>query len=160
MSKFNISTMLLLALVVAAFSQPNFSGKWKLDTEKTVVPDRGPGRMAKSLTVTQGDNKLTVDRVSTNRDGDEVTNTENYTLDGKKCVNEMRFGDRESTVQVKDNTIVITSVTKFEREGNTFEMNGTETWKLDNNGKELVIDSHMETPRGDRDLTIYYSKVQ
>ncbi len=151
-----------VALTVSVFAQPNFTGTWTLDKDKSDLGEgRRGGMAATTLTVDHGA-KLEIERVSTGRDGEERKMTETLTLDGKKCTNVWFRGDKESTVTFSSdkNTLIITSIIAMNFNGNDFELNSEEKWSLDKDGKVLTIEAKSTTPRGDREQTLVYNKAE
>lgn len=164
-SLFTLIVLLMGALVVIAQeTKPNFSGEWVLNAEKSSQPEGSGGRrggmMASKMNIEQKDNQLVVEKFRKNREGQEVSNKETYTLDGKKCKNESNFGTRESTVNwSKDGKmLIIESTMNMSRGGQEFTMNSTEKWSLDKN--VLTIETTRSTPMGERTSKAVYDKVE
>ena len=157
--------LLIFSFVFAQDSKVNFSGEWTFNQDKSETGDSGRGRgfgSATKLVVKQEANKLTIERTGQGRDG-EYTRTEELTLDGKK--NEVEgFGGRTSTVTAQwtdgGKTLTINSVSVFEREGQSFEINSTEVWSILENGKVLSIGSTRTTSRGERTSKLVYNKAE
>lgn len=152
------------ALVFAGDAQVNFSGEWNLNKDKSDQPSgRRRGRMlATKMMISQKDNDLTVERIYKRKNGEERNVTEKFTLDGKKCTNEVMNREMTSTVErTKDGkSLTINSKMTFERQGKSFEMTSTEKWTLVNDGKSLEIESTFHTPRGDRSRKAFYDRVE
>jgi hypothetical protein len=154
-------TVLLLTTTnsFAGKGKTNFTGKWSLNESKSTLSTEGRGP-AKMLNITQEGNNLNVERTQTNRDGQETTISLKYTLDGKECDNS---NDRRTSKSVlswskdgKDLTISTTS--KSEREGQTYESTSIELWKLAEDGKSIVIDQTVNSSRGERKSILIYEK--
>ncbi|HPG39710.1 MAG TPA: hypothetical protein PLP19_13175 [bacterium] len=157
MKKVLFLSILLCAAI--AFAGPNYSGEWTLNKEKSGIDENGPGfRMFSGNLVVVHNNVLTVTRTGLNRDGQETKTEEKYTLDGKECFNKTEFREKTSTVtfSADGKTMTIKSVTKMNRDGNEFSMEGTEKWSLQADGKILFIDSTTNSPRGERTMQLYY----
>lgn len=137
----------------------NFSGNWTLNESKSNVGE-GRFRMSPKMTVKQEGNSLVVDRVRSDRDGQERTMTDEYTLDGKQTVDESENRTVKSTAawSADGNSLVIKSETTMSRQGQTFEMSGTETWSLSADGKILTVKSASSSQMGDRTVTLVYDK--
>ncbi len=137
----------------------NFSGQWTMNDSKSDIGGGGFG-IAKSLKITQEGNNLTIDRTTTNRDGEERTMTGKYTLDGKECDNSM--GNRTSksvlTWSTDGKTLTITTNSKFDRNGQSFESKSVEVWTMGADGKTLNIDLNVSSQRGERHSTLVYDK--
>ncbi|NSW94475.1 MAG: hypothetical protein HPY62_07190 [Bacteroidales bacterium] len=125
------------------FAQANFAGNWALNESKSNFGG-GPMRMAAtSLAVTQAPNLLTVESTMPGRDGGEMKTTAKYTLDGKVSENPMFNTTRKSTAtwSADKTALTIVSTMTFDMGGETREMKTTETWKLSEGGKVLLIES-------------------
>jgi len=146
-------------------SKANFAGTWAFNAEKSNMgeaPQGGGGGMRMgggSFVAKQEANLLTVDRTRTTQDGQTVTTTSKYTLDGKESINTTQRGDSKSVAtwssDGKSLTIVTTST--FERDGQTTEMKSTAVWTL-TSPTLLTIVTTMNTPNGERKTTAVYDK--
>ena len=157
-----IAVLVSLLVSMNSFAQKgkvNFSGEWLFNESKS---DMGEGRFQTSLklTITQEGNNLTIEKLQTGRDGQEMKITQKLTLDGKESKNTARRGTRKSTVTWSDDgkTLTIKSTMVFDRGGETMEMKSVEQWKLTGGGKILSIDTSSSTPRGKRKATMVYNK--
>ena len=146
----------LLAFVVAlpamAFAQtPNFSGKWIQDMEKSDQMGGGGGRGPagpQTWTYTQTATELTMERETPNGVQKTV-----YKLDGSPSVN---AGGRGGEVTSKSAWEGSKLVTKYGRTmgENTIEV--VETRYME--GENLVVESVMKTPNGDRTSKLVFKK--
>jgi len=137
----------------------DFSGEWFFNESKS---NMGEGRFGTSskLTIKQEGNNLTIERLRTGRDGQEMTSTQELTLDGKESENDTGRGTRKSAATWSDDgkSLTIKSTMVFDRDGETMEMKSVEQWKLTDGGKILSIESSSSTPRGERKATMVYNK--
>lgn len=141
-------------------SKTNFSGSWSYNAEKSTQPQgQGMGRSGGDMTVKQEGNLLTVDRTMQGRDGQTITMSSKYTLDGKESVNQSRMGESKSvaTWSADGKTLTIKTTRTMTREGQTRTVNSTEVWSL-TDPKTLSIESTMPSPNGERKMTSVYSK--
>ncbi len=135
----------LAAVLVAslAMAQSNFSGTWKLNTTKS--PQTEMSFSPTSMVITQDANSLTIESVS-NMMGQEMKNTNKYTLDGKESINKMGMMDmqmeRKSTAVWNADKTVLTITTKMDMQGQV--MTTTETYKL--NGASLEVENAFSMP--------------
>ena len=101
-----------------------------------------------------------IERTRTGRDGQTRTRSETLTMDGKENINKSE--NRSSTTSVTwsgDGTsMTLKSNTSMSRQGETFEMKSTETWKLSGDGKTLTVQSTTSSSRGERSATLVYDK--
>ena len=165
----NSVQVLTIAFLVSFFLIPmdsyaqdgkvNFSGEWSFNESKS---DMGEGRFpaTSKLTIKQEGNNLTIERLRTGRDGQEMTSTQELTLDGKESENDTGRGIRKSAATWSDDgkTLTIKSTMVFDRNGETMEIKSVEQWNLSDGGKILSIDSSSSSPRGERKATLVYDK--
>ena len=156
---FLVSFFLVPMISYAQGGKVDFSGEWSFNESKS---NMGEGRFQTTLklTIKQEGNNLTIERLQTGRDGQEITMTQKLTLDGKESKNTTRRGTRKSIVTWSDDgkSLTIKSTMVFDRDGETMEMKSVEQWKLTDGGKILSIDSSSSTPRGERKTTMVYDK--
>lgn len=153
LNSFNFRNLLGVVLFCMTASglcgQTNFSGTWALNESKSNFGDSQFRFAATSMVVTQDANTLTVESTRPGRDGEEMKTSAKYTLDGKVSENPMFNTTRKSTVtwSPDKSSLIIASTMTFDMNGETREMKSTETWKLAEGGKVLII----ESVRPDRD---------
>lgn len=152
-------------ILIAEEGKVNFSGTWSFNKDKseTGSEGRGPRMAATKLVVKQEKDKIVIERTGQGRDGETFTQKEELTLDGKENKVE-GFGGRERTVTAKwtdeGKTLTISSLMIFERDGEEFEMKSIEVWSLGEEGKDLVINSTRNSPRGERKGKLVYTKSE
>ncbi|HOO85892.1 MAG TPA: hypothetical protein PLS94_15075 [Prolixibacteraceae bacterium] len=105
-----ISTLLLLTIIVSA--QTDFSGKWKINKEKSTL--NSEFSMAPSeLILTQKGNDLSIERHS-DFQGQSFTVNDKLTLDGKECINNgMMDTKKKSVAKFSDDKKVLTIESKI-----------------------------------------------
>ncbi len=157
-----VSFMLISISVVIGADQINFSGKWILNGEKSTLGEGGRAMLANQMTVTQNENKMSLERLTKRRNGEEMTSKEDLTLDGKECKNTVR--NREITATAKwspdGKSLTIASKSTFERNGNKMEIDAVEIWQFTDAGKSLTIQYNSKSSRGERKATLVYEKEQ
>ncbi len=120
---------LALVVVSLAFAQgkPNFSGTWTLDPAKSEMGGGGGrGMGGGTMTVTQDDKQLTVERTM-----GENTMKSVYNLDGTETTHESaRGGKMTSTTKWDGSKLVVTT----KGEGPNGPMERTQTWSLNADG--------------------------
>lgn len=154
--------LILLLPGLKSFAGPgksNFTGKWSLNESMSTTAQGGFGP-AKMITISQEDNNLVIDRMMKNRDGEDMTFTLKYTLDGKECDNSNQWRNSVSVVSWSEDgkSMTINTTSKSERDGQTFESTSVETWKLSEGGKSLTINQVFNSSRGERKSTLVYDK--
>ncbi len=168
MKRIRIFQILLVSLIIAFLAIPSisfagdkvdFTGEWALNEDKSDLGE-GRGFAAFKIVVKQEGNTLTIERTRTGRDGEERTNSETLTMDGKENINENERGSSTSVVTWSDDetTLTIKATREFNRQGEIFEMNSTEVWTLAGDGKILSIQSDISSSRGERSATLVYEK--
>ena len=142
--------------IYAQGSKADFSGSWVLNAEKSNLGDTGGRRMGGGdFVATQEVNLLTVVSTRTNRDGESVTTTRKFTLDGKESVNEMRNFESKSTAKWSDDGKTLTIETVFSFNGN--EMKSSEVWTM-KDARTLSISSTRQGRNGEIKRTLIYDK--
>jgi hypothetical protein len=144
-SKLRIYLVVSLFCVTTAglFAQANFAGTWAFNESKSNFGDSQFRFAATSMVVTQDANILTVESTMPSRDGGEMKTSAKYALDGTLSENPMFNTTRKSTVAWSADklSLTIASTMTFDMGGETREMKSTETWKLSDGGKVLLIES-------------------
>jgi len=111
------------------------------------------------LTIKMDGNKIYVESHRQGRDGQEMTMNDEYEIGGKTNSSDERR-TKESTTSLSDDksAIIVESLTKFEMNGNTFEVKAREVYTLSQDKKTLTIKSDRSSPRGDFSVTQVYDK--
>jgi hypothetical protein len=159
-----LSALLIASTVFLSFTvltdKANFSGNWALNEAKSELGQRG--RAAKTIKVEQKDNAITITRTTAGfNGGEDVTTTETLGFDGKE-VQSTGFGNstRKSTLAwaADGQTMTVNSNTSMERNGQTFEFSGKETWTLIDGGKSISIVTVVTSQRGESTVKAVYDK--
>lgn len=153
------SLVLMLSSAVLS-GQANFSGTWAFNDSKSDFGDSQFRFAATTLVITQEGNALTVESTMPGRDGGEMKITSKYNLDGTVSENPMFNTTRKSTAawSADKTSLTITSTMTFERDGQSREMKTTETYKLAEGGKVLMIESVRPGRDGEMKTTAAYDK--
>ncbi len=155
--------MMLMSCGVLIAGDVDFSGVWELDQARSELPQAG-GRGGKGefnavkMVVTQDENKVVIERHIKDRDGEERIVTSNLTLDGKAVKEESGRGAREVKAELQGDELLLNSIIPMERQGRSFKIKTRQKWSLVDDGKGLVIEFTMDTPRGERKGKAYYHK--
>ena len=154
-----VLTAMLAAMVIPfparAQGKPDFSGTWTLDTAKSdpAPQGRGGGGGAASVTIKQTGAELAV--TSEGRQGPQ---TMTYKLDGSESTNQVmgRGGAQtvKSTAKWDGSSLVIETTRDFQGTAITTK----EVRRLDNGGKEMVVESTTQTPQGEQKRKVVYTK--
>jgi hypothetical protein len=151
-----LATAVVLPFHARAQSKPDFSGTWTLDTAKSDPPPQGRGGGGGgggSVTIKQTGNELAM--TSEGRQGPQ---TMTYKLDGSESSNQVmgRGGAQtvKSTVKWDGASLVIETTRDFQGTPITTK----EVRRLDNGGKEMVVESTTQTPQGEMKRKVVYTK--
>jgi len=142
------------------FAQANFAGNWAFNESKSNFGGSQFRMAATSMVVTQAGNVLTVESTMPGRDGGEMKTTAKYNLDGTASENPMFNSTRKSTVSwsADKSAMTIVSTMTMDFGGESREMKTTETWKLAEGGKVLMIESVRPGRDGEMRTTAAYDK--
>ena len=119
---------------------------------------RRGGMLATKLVVTQKGNDLSVETFRQNRDGDEVSTTSKYTLDGKECKNGEDSRQSVSTASWSEDgkILTISSEITISRNGQEFNLKMVEKWSMADG--TLIIEGTRTSQRGERITKAVYNK--
>jgi hypothetical protein len=148
----------VLALPAMALAQqPNFSGKWAQDMEKSDPAPQGMGGRGpagrQSYTIAQTATELTIERETPNGVMKSV-----YKLDGSESVNPGgRGGEVKSKTKWDGAKLVTTSVQTMNMQGNEVTIESTETRSLEADGTMTVV-TVRKTPNGETTRKVVFKK--
>lgn len=153
-------SVVFLFISATLFAQTNFSGTWGFNESKSDFGGSQFRFASTTMVVTQDAKTLSVESTMPGRDGGEMKTTSKYNLDGSVSENPMFNTTRKSTVawSADKSSITITSTMIFERDGQSREMKTTETWKLTEGGKMLMVESIRPGRDGEMKTTVAYDK--
>ena len=163
------STMLIAVVILtvctsaAVITSLDFSGEWKLNEQKSELGQFGGRGAAKSIVVTSSDAKgISMERTSTNQNGEAVVRKENLTFDGKESESAGGFGNstRKATAKWSDDgqSMIINAIMTLDRNGEKMEIKQNETWKLGDGGQTLTIESNSSSSFGESTMKLVYEK--
>jgi hypothetical protein len=142
----------LCASYVAA--KPNFTGNWKLNSEKSDFGGMpAPTRFEQKIVHNEPDMKVSMLFAG---DFGEFSSDSVYTTDGKECLNTSSMGQSKSTLNWEGDTLVV--VTKMDMQGNEFTI--TNRYALSEDGKILTIQGHFSSDQGEGDSKLVMDKVE
>ena len=150
------ATMAAVILPFAAHAQgkPDFSGTWTLDTAKSDPPPQGRGGGgAATLTIKQTGSELSIQS-----EGRQGPQTMTYKLDGSESKNEQMGRGGAQTVVSKAKWDGASLVIDSTREIQGMSITTHEVRKLDNGGKEMKVETTIQTPQGEQKRNVVYTK--
>jgi len=170
-SNYSLTRLISLVMILALFSpvvinaqagKANFAGEWTLNAEKSTQPQGGGGGMRMGggdFVARQEANLLTVVRTRTGQDGQSVSTTMKYTLDGKESINTSPRGDGKSVAKwsADGKSLTIETSRTMEMNGESMTMKSTETWVL-TDPKVLTVSTTRQSPNGEVKSTMVYDK--
>jgi hypothetical protein len=143
-------TTILISTVT--FAQTDFTGTWKLNTEKSQLGERSFA--PKSVVIKQEGNNMSIVKNS-EMQGQEMTTTDKLTLDGKECTNTgMMDMEKKSVATWSEDKTTLKIVSTMSMQDNT--MTQTETYKIVDGS--LTLESSMQTPMGEMKETQVFTK--
>ncbi len=162
----------------ASAQKPDFSGSWKLNTEKSDPPPQMPGAppgdrpapppggggggggagrgmmTPTELFITQLTTRMTIDQKSGDRN-----RTESYNLDGTESHNPGMMGNEfVTTSKWVDNTIVTAGKNAFKTPMGEMTVEMTIIRSLSEDGKVMTVDLTTVSPRGTMKRKLVYEK--
>ncbi len=160
-----ISMAIMIAFIAPAMTNAqagkvSFTGNWVQNAEKSTQPPQGGGGMRMgggNMVVKHEANLLTVERTRNGQDGQPVTTTMKYTLDGKESINTSQRGESKSTAvwAADGKSLTITTTSSFDRNGEVTTMTSKAVWSLD--GAALKVVNSSQGPDGtERVMTTVY----
>ncbi len=149
------SFLLFIAITVSVIvsAQVDFSGSWKLNESKSTLGEQF-SMAPKEIIIVQKGNDLSVETHS-EWQGQEFSQTNKYTMDGKECVN-AGFMDTEvkSTLNWSDDKKSLKMVSKIPFQGETMTI--TNVYKKD--GSNFVVEMKSSSSYGDMEEIQVYDK--
>jgi hypothetical protein len=150
--------VVILPFVGHAQSKPDFSGTWTLDTAKSDPAPQGRGGGggggAATLTIKQTGAELSV--MSEGRQGPQ---TLTYKLDGSESTNQMMGRGGATPVKSTAKWDASSLVIETTREFNGMSITTKEVRRLDNGGKDMIVETTTQTPNGEQKRKTVYTKA-
>lgn len=145
-------TLLLMTIVVSA--QPDFSGKWKLNKEKSTLNDQF-SMAPTEISIVQNSTEISMEKKANFQDNEFIIN-DKFTLDGKECINEgMMDTKKKSTVAFSDDKKSMIISSKIPMQDGS-EMEIKETYTLIDG--IMVIESIASSSWGEMKEKMAYNK--
>jgi hypothetical protein len=153
--------LLIFAPVISSFGQKvDFSGEWKLNKEKTTLTDNS--LFLSGIKIMLRSDSLLTTRAYENSNGEEYTFDENLSLDGKEGKIVIYNMPRTSKVSKAAGleSLIFESVTVFTGQYGADSLVSKETWKLDPESKNLVIEFTNKMTGNEMVGKIFFNKVK
>lgn len=160
----SLTSLLLILPLLTASSMPMgkkaiFSGTWILNETKSDFGEYGRMMASNKIIIAHKGKKLTMERYATTPAGESVNYKENYTLDGKECVNNISEEFKKTSTVVKSEDkkgLIINSTLDLSFEGNEMKILTVENFTLEDGGKTMIIKSTASTDYGDMVVSLVY----
>ena len=137
----------LAALVLPAAATPNFSGHWKLNTEKSKLDEP----YQEERTIDHKDPELTVSSKAT-VEGEEQNSTAKFRTDGKETRNMIDGDPLFSTAHWDGDALVFESQLISDTETDEFH----DRWTLSADGKHLTVARKQKVGSDERELVLVF----
>jgi mannan endo-1,4-beta-mannosidase len=138
----------------------DFSGSWVLNEDKSELGRMGAASAPARLDLVERGNELSIRTTRVVEYGDDQVTDEKLTLDGTESTSQFMNSPRVSKARVSDggNQVVLESVVTFTWGPPGSKMTMKETWRLLDGGKELSIQRHTSSFRGEQDSSMIFEK--
>lgn len=153
--------LLVFAPVISSFGQKaDFTGEWKLNKEKTTLTDNS--LFLSGIKVIHRSDSLLTTRIYENSNGEEYSFEENLSLDGKDgktVIYNMPRTSKASNTPGQE-SLTFESVTVFSGQYGADSLISKETWKVDPESKNLVIDFTNKMSGNEMVGKNFYNKIK
>ena len=146
----------ILPFTAGAQGKPDFSGTWTMDAAKSDPAPAGRGGGgggAASVTIKQTGTELTIQS-----EGRQGPQTMTYKLDGSESKNEQMGRGGATTVVSKAKWDGASLVIESSREIQGMSITTKEVRTLDSGGKEMKVQTTIQTPQGEQKRNVVYTK--
>jgi hypothetical protein len=148
---------IILSTISVNAQKLDFSGEWKLNKEKSTIPDNN--LIVTKIILKQKPDSLLTTRFYENNNGEEYSFIENFSLDGKETKLTVYELPRTSkaTIGETDGFLNINSTTTF---NGSEDFVSAEKWKLENEAKVLTLVFTNKMSGNEVTGTYYFDKVK
>jgi hypothetical protein len=159
LASFLLIVPLLTSSTLPAGKKANFSGTWILNETKSDFGEYGRMMASNKIVIVHKGKNLSMERFATSPEGESYNYIENYTLDGKECVNSPAPEFKKTSTAGKSEDkkgLVINSKIELSFEGMEMTIMTVENLSLQEDGKVMVIKSTASTDYGDMEVSMVY----
>ena len=139
----------------------NFSGEWIFNEDISDIGNGGTANIPYQMVIDHDNDKLYVKRFIIVEWGPDTVTGEDLYLDGTGTKSEFLNSPRYTTASWDDNSksVKINNTVRFNRGGRTFDMNSSEEWSMENDGKTLqIIQTSTGFRGGENRTSLIYEK--
>jgi hypothetical protein len=151
-----------ISLNLSLFSQISaFSGTWILNETKSKMGESQLRIASVKINMGQKKNLLVIETTQLKPDGEKITLTEKYTLDGKEKEFISRDQVKKSKVTLADNkkSFTIKSESIVKRDGKKINFSMEDVFVLSEDGLNLTIDSKSSSQKGEYHAILAFDKA-
>ena len=164
MKRVSCFVFLLVLAIVATLpvtgQKSDYSGVWKIDKQKSVLPEYLPSLSKISIKI-EGDSLFT-ERVYDGGEGQEYPFNESITLDGKEY--RMIIYDMPRKLKAnwseQDGSLIVESTTTFNGQNGAEDFISRETWKIDKANSTLTINFKNTISGGESEGYFFFNRAE
>ena len=147
-----LAAVAALSMTAIAADQPNFSGDWKLNVDKSTFGEIPPPASG-TRTIDHQGTSLSYDVTQSGGTGDQAY-TVKLTTNGKETAGDLMGNPAKYAANWDGSTLVIDEKVDFQ--GNEIAIK--DIWTLSEDGKKLTSAAHIVAPQGEFDMTLVFDK--
>lgn len=153
-----LMVLTIIFTISATAQKSDFSGTWKIDRTKSVLPEYTP--ILTKITVNLKTDSLVTKRFYDVGDGQEYPFDEKLPLNGTNVSITIYDMPRKANVtwSDKDNTVNLTSTITYYPSGSPVDFNSKETWKVEQ-ANTLTISFVNKSSQGESTGTFFFNKA-
>jgi len=153
-----LMVLTIIFTISATAQKSDFSGTWKIDRTKSVLPEYTP--ILTKITVNLKTDSLVTKRFYDVGDGQEYPFDEKLPLNGTNVSITIYDMPRKANVtwSDKDNTVNLTSTITYYDSGSPVDFNSKETWKVDQ-ANTLTISFVNKSSQGESAGQFFFTKA-
>ena len=152
----------VLAMGLASAAPANFAGTWALDKAKSEGLQGPMANADQTVVVTQDAKQFSYTTTVTVDGQARPATTNTYNLDGSETTAEIQGRMPGKATRkakwVSDAVLELSEVRNVSFQGQDFQIKTTEHWELADGGKTLKVHRTSQTPQGDRETKLTFTK--
>jgi mannan endo-1,4-beta-mannosidase len=138
----------------------DFTGEWVLNEDKSTLGNGGAANQPHKMKIVQDDTAISNQKTFIEEWTTDRVTDEKLMLNGQESRSEFFGAPRITTAALSAHrdALLIKSHVTFNRAGQTSQLNTTETWSLQNHGRELLVTQTTISAQGERKLILMYDR--
>ncbi len=139
---------------------PNFSGTWIFDEEKSTLDNFGVSFLPYKMNISQNENEINIQKTFILEYADDKITSDKIFFDGRETRSEMLNSPSimRARWSEKRDTLIIESKILLNKEGKASEMTSFEYWNLLEQGAVLSVKQYSKSFRGERRINAVFDK--